>query len=229
MVYTWASILAATVETIALGIARTLPQILLAVVLVILGAIVGAGLGKLIERGVKALRVDSALDSAGVARLVAKSGHTLNTGAVLGGLVRWFIILVFVVAALDVLHLDQVNMFLREVVLSYLPRVIVAVMILLTAAIVAEFVHSIVVGASKAAEVSSHYLLGTTARVAIWLFAVLAALNELQVAQALVQTLFTGIVIAISLAAGLAFGLGGREAAARYIDHVASELKRRHH
>lgn len=227
MIYSWASIFTATAETIAMGIAFILPQIVLAIVLVILGAIVGAGLGKLIEKGVNALQVDRAFQHAGIARFVEKSGHTLKTGAILGWLVQWFVILVFVVAAFDVLGLDQVNMFLREVVLSYLPRVVVAVLILLAAALVADFVSGVVVGASRAADVSSHYLLGTIAKIAIWSFAILAALNELQVAEAFVQTLFTGIVVALSLAAGLAFGLGGKDAAGRYIDHMASELRRK--
>lgn len=227
MIYTWASIFTATAESIALGVAFILPQILLALVLVILGAIVGAGLGKLVEKGVNALQVDRAFQHAGIARFIERSGYQLRTGAILGWLVQWFVILVFVVAAFDVLSLDQVNMFLREVVLSYLPRVVVAVLILLVAALVADFASGVVIGASRAADVSSHYLLGTIAKIAIWSFAILAALNELQVAEAFVQTLFTGIVVALSLAAGLAFGLGGKDAAGRYIDHMASELKRR--
>lgn len=229
MIYTWASIFTATAESIALGVAFILPQILLALVLVILGAIVGAGLGKLVEKGVNALHVDRAFQHAGVSRFIERSGYALKTGAILGWLVQWFVILVFVVAAFDVLSLDQVNMFLREVVLSYLPRVVVAVLILLVAALVADFASGVVIGASRAADVSSHYLLGTIAKIAIWSFAILAALNELQVAEAFVQTLFTGIVVALSLAAGLAFGLGGKDAAGRYIDHMASELKRRGH
>ncbi len=226
MVYTWASIFAATLQTIAMGVAYILPQILLAILLVILGAVVGAGLGRLINKGAVALRLDQALETAGIAKLVRRTGHELKIGALLSALVQWFIILVFVVAALDVLKLDQVNMFLREVVLSYLPRVIVAMLIMIAAAIVAQFVHTIVSGASRAAEVSSHYVLGTLAKAAIWSFAILAALHELRVAQAFVETLFTGIVVALSLAVGLSFGLGGRDAAARYIDHLAKELKR---
>ncbi len=225
MLNTWASILAMTLQNIAFGVIKILPHIVLAIVLVVLGAVVGAGLGRLIGKVVDLLKVDRALESAGVARLVARSGYTLRVGKLLGGLVQWFVILVFVVAAFDVLNLDQVNMFLREVVLSYLPHVVVAVLILLAAALVAEFVHSVVVGASRAADVSSHYILGTIARVAIWAFAILAALDELQVAQAFVQTFFTGIVVALSLAIGLSFGLGGRDAAGRYIEYVTGQIK----
>ena len=65
---------------------------------------------------------------------------------------------------------------------------------------------------------------GTVAKWAIWVFTILAVLAQLQVATAFVQTLFTGIVIAVSLAVGLAFGLGGQDAAARYIEKVRSEV-----
>jgi hypothetical protein len=223
----WTAIFFTTLQTIGVGMVKVLPQILLAGLLVILGAVVGSGISRLIARGVSAIKIDKVLETAGVTKLFSRSGYTLNVGALLGGLVQWFIILIFVVAAFDVLGLDQVNMFLREVVLSYLPRVVVAVLILISAAIVAEFVHTMVVGASRAADVRSHYLLGTGARFAIWAFAILAALNELHVATAFIQTLFTGIVVALSLALGLSFGLGGRDAAARYIEHLSSELKER--
>ncbi len=225
MLDTWTLILTITLQNIALGVIHILPQILLAVFLVVLGAVVGAGLGKVIGKVIDALKVDRALESAGIAKLVARSGYTLRVGRLMGGLVQWFIILVFVVAAFDVLRLNEVNQFLREVVLSYLPHVVVAVLILLSAALVGEFVHKVVVGASRAADVSSHYILGTIARVAIWSFAIIAALGELRVAPAFLQTLFSGIIVALSLAVGLSFGLGGRDAAGRYIDHVVSELK----
>jgi len=225
MFQNWALIFITTLKTIGVGVMHILPQILLATLLVILGAVVGSGLARLIRRGAEMSKVDAVLESAGVTTLVSRSGYTLNVGAILGGLVQWFIIIIFVVAAFDVLGLKEVNMFLREVVLSYLPRVVVAILILLSAALMAEFVHKIVVGASRAAEVRAHYLLGTVARFAIWAFAILAALNELQIATAFVQTLFTGIVVALSLAVGLSFGLGGRDAAARYIEHVSGELK----
>ena len=72
------------------------------------------------------LKIDNALKSAGVGDLVNKAGFSLNSGAFIGGLVKWFFIIVFLVASLDVLGLTQVNQFLQNVVLSYLPQVIVA-------------------------------------------------------------------------------------------------------
>ena len=142
---------------------------------------------------------------------------------------KWFLIIVFLVAALDVLGLTQVNIFLQEVVLLYLPQVIVAVLILLVAAVIAEVMQNIVIGTAKAAHMTSAHFLGSVTKWAIWIFAVLAALNQVGVATAFVQTLFTGIVVAVSLAVGLAFGLGGQDAAGRYLEKVRGEIANRNH
>jgi small-conductance mechanosensitive channel len=175
---------------------------------------------------VNALRVDQALKSAGVERVLSRAGFELSSGRFLGFLVKWFFIIVFLVAALGVLHLDSVNVFIRDVILGYLPQVIGAVLILLVAAVVAEAAQRVVTGSAKAAELHAANFLGTVTRYAIWLFAILAALSQLNVAAAFVQTLFTGIVIAISLAVGLAFGLGGQTAAARYIESLQEQIKK---
>jgi small-conductance mechanosensitive channel len=174
---------------------------------------------------VHSLRVDQALKATGIDRVLGRAGFELSSGKFLGFLVKWFFIIVFLVASLDVLHLTMVNLFISEVVLGYLPQVIVAVLILLVAAVVADAANRVVAGSAKAASISSAGFLGKVAQYAIWIFALLAALAQLNVAVAFVQTLFTGVVIAFSLAIGLAFGLGGQASAARYLEHLQSEIK----
>jgi hypothetical protein len=159
------------------------------------------------------LKVDKALNSLGIDDLVNRAGYRLDSGAFVGALVRWFVIIVFLVAALDVLGLSQVNVFLQQVVLGYIPSVIVAVFILLIAAVVAEPMKRIVTGSARAADLPSAELLGGVTRWAIWVFAFF-------------QTLFTGIIAMLALAGGLAFGLGGKEAAARYLDKLRNDISR---
>lgn len=148
----------------------------------------------------------------------------LDSGAFIGGLVKWFVIVVFLVAAFDILGLTQVNLFLQQVVIAYLPRVIVAALILLVGGVVGDVTERIVVTAAKSAEVRSAHFAGTIAKWAVWVFAILVALSQLGIAAAFSQTLFTGIVIAISLALGLSFGLGGQEAAGRFIERLRGEM-----
>lgn len=200
------------------------PNIVVAVLIFIIGWVIGAIIGRIVAQVVHALRVDNALRGAGVEEVLSKAGFNLNAGRFVGELVKWFIIVVFLVASLDVLGLTQVNIFLQEVVLLYLPQVIVAVLILLLAAVIAEMAKNIVVASAKAAGAHSINLMGSVTKWSIWIFAVLAALSQLGVASSFVQTLFTGVVIALSLGFGLAFGLGGKDAAADYIKKMKREI-----
>ena len=111
------------------------PQVLVALVLLIIGWIVAGILKGVVVRLFSMLKVNEALDAAGVDELTERAGYKLNAGTFVGMLVKWFVISVFFVAALDVLRLDEVTMFVRDVVLGYLPQVIVAVLILVVSAV----------------------------------------------------------------------------------------------
>lgn len=205
-------------------IVQFVPAILASAVIFIIGWIIGMILAKVIEQIVDVLRIDDALKASGVHEAVKDAGFHLHTGRLLGNLVKWFIVIVFLVASLEVLGLVRVTIFLQQVVLMYLPQVIVAVLILMLAAVLAEIVKGVVTGSARAAGVKSANMAGAIAKWSIWVFAVLAALNQLGVAAAFWQTLFTGIVVALSLAFGLAFGLGGKDAAARAIEKLEDEI-----
>ncbi|OGG49804.1 hypothetical protein A2763_03550 [Candidatus Kaiserbacteria bacterium RIFCSPHIGHO2_01_FULL_54_36] len=205
-------------------VSEYLPAILAAVIVFIIGWIVGIILYRLVVEVVRVLRIDDALKAAGLNDAAKSAGFNLDVGRFLGTLVEWFAILVGLLASLDILNLSNVTVFLQTVVLLYLPQVIVAVLILILGAIVAEVVKGLVQGSARAAGAHGANLAGSVAKWAIWITAILAALNQLGVATEFVQTLFTGIVVAASLAFGLSFGLGGKEAAARTIERIRSEI-----
>lgn len=197
-----------------------LPELIIALAVILVGWIIGGLLQRLIIKVFKTLKVNEALDAAGADTLARKAGYPLRAGEFVGGLVKWFVIIVFFVTALDILGLNEVTVFFRDVVLGYLPKVIVAVLILLVAMVVANVASASVRAAAQAAGFASASMLGSIARYAILMFAILAALSQLEIAADLVQTLFMGIIFAASLAFGLAFGLGGRDAASRYISRM---------
>jgi hypothetical protein len=212
-------------STLLVGVIAFLPKLIVAVVLIILGWLIGAALSKLVEKIFRALRVDSALEAAGARPVINRAGFGLNSGRFVGELVKWFVIIVTLLAVFSILGLSEVTFFLQGVVIGYLPQVIVAILILVVAIVVAEAMRKIVVGSAKAAGIRKAGLLGSVTKWAIWIFAVLAALFQLNIAATFIQTLFTGAVVAFSLALGLAFGLGGRDAAKEVIEDIRSEIK----
>ena len=108
--------------------------------------------------------------------------------------------------------------------MGYLPNVLVAALILLVAGVVADAMQRIVSSSAKAAQVSSAGLLGGIARWSIWILALITALSQLGIAPQFMQILFTGLVAMLALAGGLAFGLGGRDAAAKYIERLRDDM-----
>jgi Conserved TM helix len=226
---TWGSTISGSFGGIWSGTIAFLPNFIVALVIFVIGWIIASLIGKVVGQIIKAIKLDHALEQAGLGAIVKRAGFTLDAGAFVGGLVKWFVIVAFLVASFEVLGLNQVNVFLQSVVLLYLPQVIVAVLILLVAIVIADVLRKVVVGAARAAGVKSANFLGTITKWAIWIFALLAALVQLGIAVGFIQTLFTGVVVALSLAFGLAFGLGGQEAAARSIEKIRQEIADHQH
>lgn len=221
----WGDVFAMSLKNVWIGVASFLPNLIIALIIFAIGWVLASLIEKLVESLFKTLKVDAALKTAGLEDVVKRAGHNLNSGLFVGALVKWFVIVVFLIASFDVLGLTQVNVFLRDVV-GYLPQVIIAVLILMVAVVIANAMQKIVVASAKAASVKSAELLGRITKWSIWIFAVLTALFNLGIAPALVQTIVMAVFAGAALAIGLAFGLGGKDAAQKMVEktlHHVSE------
>lgn len=221
---TWGDVIVASLQQVWAAVAAFVPFLVGAVIVFIIGWIIAVSLGKIVEQVVRALRVDTLLGRLGVEETVGRAGWRLNSGAFVGGLVKWFLIVAFLLAAVNILGLTQVSDFLRDVLL-YIPNVVVAAFILIIAALVSDAVERIARGSVEAVGYRGS-LVGVVARWAIWVFAIVAVLLQLGVASALIQTVVTGLVAALALAFGISFGLGGKDAAGAFIERVRGELRR---
>lgn len=226
---TWGEVLTASFQSLWMGIVNFVPNLVVAIVIVIIGWLIGALFGRAIWQVFRSIKIDEALRRAGFEGFLRRGGLNLDSGAFIGGLVKWFVIVVFLVAAFDVLGLTEVNLFLQQVVIAYLPRVIVAAFVLLVGGVIGDIAERVVVTAARTAEIRSAHFAGAVAKWAVWIFAILVALSQLGIAAAFSQTLFTGLVIAISLALGLSFGLGGQEAAGRFLERLRGDMNGHHH
>ncbi|MBI2096820.1 MAG: hypothetical protein HYT40_01535 [Candidatus Sungbacteria bacterium] len=219
---TWGDVIVASLQEVWASVAGFLPLLIGALIVFIVGWIVAVSLGKVIEQLVKTLKVDSVLEKLEFHKVLDRAGLKLDSGAFIGGLIRWFLIIVFLLAALNILNLNEVSAFLRDV-LRYIPQVVVAALILVIAALVAETVERTARASVEAAGVKGA-LVGVVARWAIWIFAIIAALYQLGIATVLLQTLVTGLVAMLAIAGGLAFGLGGKDLAGDFLSRVRREI-----
>lgn len=212
-------------QNLWMSFAQFVPAFVFAIIIFIVGWLVGSVIGKAIAQVISALKVDKALASAGVEEVMTRAGLKLNVGGFIGAVVKWFIVIVFLIASLDILHLTAVTDFLRVDVLGYLPNVIVAALVLVIATVVADAMKKVVVASAKAGNLSSANFLGTLSHYAIWIFAFIIALDQLGIAQPYMQIIFSGLVAMLAIAGGLAFGLGGKEAAAHAIEKLKEHVK----
>lgn len=195
------------------------PNILFAVLLVILGFVIGDLLGRAVSHLLHILKIDRALDQAGMDNVSKRLGFGVSISRFVGQVVKWAIVVSFTLQASDSMGLRAFSVYLSKV-LNYLPNVLVAGLILVATNAIGEFVRRLVDGSARAAGLHVR-MAGNICKYTIIVFGVLSALSELNIAAQFMETLFTGIVAAASIALGLSFGLGGKEAAARFIDKVA--------
>lgn len=205
------------------GLIDFVPKLVIAIIIFVLGWVIGAFLDKVVSQVIKSIKVDKALSNIGIDEVVEQTGYHLNSGEFIGGLVRWFVIVVFLVASVNVLGLSQINIFLNTIVLQFLPRVIVSALVLLIAAVLSDVTQKVVYASAKGTGITSAHFLGLIAKWAIWIFALLVVMNQLGVGAEFAQILFTGVVFMLSLAGGLAFGLGGRDTAGKILDKISRD------
>lgn len=205
-----------------------LPQFLAGLVLLLIGLAVAAILKEAVIRLLNFLQIEEWFGNVAVWFRELK-GEKAVRGKVwptlLAELVRWTVVILFLVPAVEAWGLPRVTELLNNFLL-YVPNVFVAVVIGFIGLVVASLVSDIVRHASRGLGGTSSNLLSTTARYALFFFTGLVVLNQLGIAADLVRILFTGIVAMLAIAGGLAFGLGGQGTAKRVLDDLQKRIAR---
>lgn len=196
-----------------------LPNVIIAVVIFALGWGAGSVLGRAVGHLITVLRIDNALHRAGLDKLSERAGIKISLAGFLHGIIKWLVIVAFTIASAEILGLTQVTQLLRDI-LVYIPQVIIAAIVLVMAMLVGDFVSRLVRHSAKATGIRGDFAAQVSKWAIIIVGGVFPALTQLRIAQGLVEVLFTGVVFALSLSLGLAFGLGGRDAAARAIEKM---------
>src|ERR671912_1566294 len=198
-----------------------IPQLIGAIIILIVGYIVARVLQAVVSRVLKAIGFDGWMEKGGIKQFLDRAQTRETPATVLGKLVFWFVFIIVITMAADALGIQQVSQVLAQFI-AYIPSIIAAILILILAALLANFLSVIVRGATD------NDILANIARYAIIVYAVFAALTELGIAVQLTAPTFLIVLGAVALAAAIAFGIGGREVAKdiieRYYDRQEEQV-----
>lgn len=193
-----------------------IPKIIGFVLIIIIGWFVASLLAKAVAALLRTVHFNELAQRAGFADFVQKMGVGTDSSGFIALITKWFVRLITLVVAFDALGLPAVSGVLRELLL-WLPNLVVALVVLVIGGLAANAFSSLIRGAAARSELGNPELLASIARIAVWAFAIVIAINQIGIASGLVNILFTAIVGAVALALGLAFGLGGRDTAAKIV------------
>jgi hypothetical protein len=215
----WNELIVDPIRQMLTKILAYLPILLGALIILIVGWIVAKVIRRLVNWLLTTIRFDTMADKAGVSEILSKGDLKITAGEVVSGLVYWLVIIMVLVMTVNALGLPNTSDVLASL-FAYIPNVIAALLVLVVAMFLASFVSGIVRIAAGNAKLPKPELLAGISRWAIIIFALTIALAQLGIATLLVTTTFNIILGGIVLALALAFGLGGKDAAARYLDEL---------
>jgi len=222
-VQNWADVILFSLQNLWQGFILFLPSLIGALVILFVGLVIAAGLAKIVEKLVDALRIDRLLEQLGLGRILERADVRLDSGHFVGVLVQWFFVIITLLAMSDILKLEAFSGFLGQILL-YVPNIVVAVLIMLAGVVIAVFLAKLVRASVLAAKLHAAHFLGALTKWSVLVFAFLAALSQLGVAGALINTLIMGFVAMLAIAGGLAFGLGGKDVAAAWLEKIHGEI-----
>ena len=226
MVLDWGTVTLQALQSAWQGFLNFIPILIGAIIVFVIGWFIALGIGKLIAEILARLKFNKLFEKTGWKGALEKAELKVNPSEFIGAICKWILVIVFLLAAVEILGFVQFANFLRSVI-GWLPNLVVAIAIFVVAIILADILEKIVRAGVKKLELGYAEFLGAAVRWAIYIFAGLAILLQLGVTPTIINTLVIGFVGMIALALGLAFGLGGKEAAAKLIEKIGEKISER--
>ncbi len=201
-----------------------LPKLIGAIIVFVIGWFIAIGIGKLVTKILQLVKLNQLFAKSGWDEALDKAGIKADVAGFIGAICKWLLVIVFLLAAVEILGFVQFAGFLSSVI-TYLPNVVVSVAIFVVAVIFADIVEKIIRAAVEKSKIGFAQYASVIVKWSIYVFAILAILLQLGIASYLINTIFAGVVAMLALAFGLAFGLGGKETASDLLEKLKNKLK----
>lgn len=226
MLVNWYDIISRAVSNFWTSLINFIPNLIVAIIAFIIGWIIAVIIGKIISQILIRLQFNRLFEKASWREALEKAEIKVNPAEFIGAIFKWLIVIVVLLISVQILLGLEVNPFqtLLDKFIVWIPNFIVAIVIFVVAVIVADLLDKVVVASVKRIGVEYVGILGLTIRWVIYILAGLAILVQLGVANTLINTLIISFFGTIALAFGLAFGLGGKDAAAKLIEDMRKKI-----
>jgi len=202
-----------------------IPKVIAFAVILVAGWFIANLITRLAAGILRAVKFNQLSDRSGFTGFVRNIGVQTDPAGFLALVAKWFMRLIVLVVAFDALGLPAVSDVLRQLLL-WLPNLAVGIVVLVIGGLLANAAAGVVRGATSSAGFGHPDLIANVARAAVWVFAIIVAVNQIGIARELVNTLFMGAVALAVLALGLSFGLGGRDVAAKVLSKWYDDAKK---
>jgi len=223
MIQDWSTITLLALQNAWQGFLNFIPNLVGALIIFVIGWFIAVGIGKLIAEILVRLRFNKIFERTGWTEALAKAEVKVNPAEFVGAIAKWILIIVFLMIAVEILGFVQFAGLLRSII-GWLPNLIVAIAILVVAVILADILEKVVKASLTKMGIGYALFFGQLIKWAIYIFAALTILLQLGIAPSIINAIVIGFVGMIALAVGLAFGLGGKDAAAKLIEDLKKKI-----
>ena len=205
-------------------IVEFLPNFLAAIIVFIVGWFVAVWIKKLVVKILNALKLDRIFEKSGWKEALEKAEIKVSVSDFCGEIIKWILVIVFLMAAVEIVGLTQFSEFLGRI-LAWLPNLVVAVIIFIVAVVASDILGKIIKASAKKIGTAYVGIVEGIVKVSIYVFAIFAILLQLGIARELVNAIIYGVIFALSLGFGLALGLGGKDTVAKLIEDLRKKIE----
>lgn len=222
----WQVVLLEPARVVLTQIGQFLVSILLVLIILIVGWLISKLIRAVVTKGLRAVKLDELSDSIELDKLLEKGGISYSLSELIGVICYWLALLVTFMVAINAMGLTVAADLLKQIV-AYIPNVIAAIFILILGMFVATLLRNIVQTAANNAGLSQGKLLSKIVEAIVIVFAAFVALEQLNIGIRITELTLSIILGSIGLGLALAFGLGCKDTAGRYVNELVEKLKKK--
>jgi len=220
----WQVVLLEPAKTVFAQISQFFVNVLLVIIILIIGWAIAKVIKTLVTKLLRAIKLDQLSDRIDLDNMLAKGGISYSLSELIGVICYWLALLITFVVAINAIGLTMAADLLNKIVL-YVPNIIAAVFILILGMFLATLLSNIVKTAANNAGLSQAKLLGKVVEVVVIIFTIAVALEQLGIAAKIIELIISIVLASIGLSVALAFGLGCRDMAAKFISDLVDSVK----